>query len=167
MENLPWILKSSSSSWTTSQSVLPEEGCGFVIGKGLVPIEALPVTNRLHSPVRFEMEPTEQLKAMLWAEENGMDIVAIYHSHPMGPSVPSPTDLAEFAYPGVVSLILSRQQHGEPWELRAFQIRNQHYEELSITDSVITIDPEENNAVYQYLINRWNLLSYRFRSPLD
>jgi proteasome lid subunit RPN8/RPN11 len=122
-------------------SVLPEEGCGLLAGKGLVPSRAFPVTNRLHSPVRFEMEPVEQLNAMLWAEENGLDIVAIYHSHPLGPVVPSPTDLSEFAYPGVVYLILSRQPEGETWQVRAFQIRNRQYEELSMPGSVNNYRP--------------------------
>lgn len=118
------------------QSVLPEEGCGFIAGKRLISTRVLPVTNRLHSPFRFEMEPYEQIKAMIWAEENELDIVAIYHSHPSGPAVPSPTDLSEYAYPGVVYLILSRQPADKNWQVRAFQIESQQYEELSITEGV-------------------------------
>jgi proteasome lid subunit RPN8/RPN11 len=118
------------------ESVLPEEGCGFLIGEGLIPEKAIAVTNRLHSPVRFEMEPVEQIRAMIWAEDNGMEIVAIYHSHPAGPAVPSPTDLAEFMYPGVASLIVSHQSGERDWHIRAFRIEEQHFEELSITERV-------------------------------
>jgi proteasome lid subunit RPN8/RPN11 len=113
--------------------VVPEEGCGFVAGTGLESCVVLPVTNQLHSPVRFIMAPLEQLKAMLWIEENGMDTVAIYHSHPKGPAVPSPTDLAEFAYPDAICLIVSPLTAGQIWHIRGFRIIDAQYEELSIT----------------------------------
>ena len=117
-------------------SVLPEEGCGFVAGTGLESRVVLSVTNQLHSPVRFEMAPLEQLKAMLWIEENGMEPVAIYHSHPEGPAVPSPTDLAEFAYPDAICLIVSPLAAGQIWHLRGFKIIDAQYKELSITIGV-------------------------------
>lgn len=118
------------------RGVLPEEGCGFLAGKSLIAEVALPVTNRLHSTVRFEMEPQEQLKAMLWMEENGLDIAAIYHSHPEGSAVPSPTDLAEHAYPDAICLILSSTRADDQWQIRAFRIMDQRFEELSITNRV-------------------------------
>jgi proteasome lid subunit RPN8/RPN11 len=112
---------------------LPEEACGllggvFTDGSGASVQSVLPVANALHSPVRFRMQPEDQLKAFLWLEEQGQELVAMFHSHPTGPDHPSPTDLAEFAYPGVFSIILSPRQPGlaaaEPasWQVRAFQI---------------------------------------------
>ncbi len=88
---------------------LPEEACGLI---GSSPGEntaavVLPIENELHSQVRFRMAPTEQLKAFYWLEDRNLDLVAIFHSHPHGPRHPSATDLAEFAYPGVLMLILS------------------------------------------------------------
>ncbi len=113
---------------------LPEEACGLV---GSQPGEStaavvLPIENDLHSPVRFRMAPGEQLKAFYWLEERSLDLAAIFHSHPHGPRHPSATDLAEFAYPGVLMLILSplepADEHaaapdtGENWAVRAFGI---------------------------------------------
>jgi proteasome lid subunit RPN8/RPN11 len=46
--------------------------------------------------------------------------LAIYHSHPQGPSVPSPTDIAEAFYPDSVYIILSLAQ--QPPSVRAFRI---------------------------------------------
>jgi len=104
---------------------LPEEGCGLVGGhfnpRGPSSLTILPVTNQLHSPVRFYMDPLEQLKALSWLDDNGLELVAIFHTHPVGPSDPSPTDLSEFAYPGVVYLILSPGS-GEEWQIRAYWI---------------------------------------------
>ena len=109
---------------------LPEEACGmlggaFSAGPGGPAIAqvALPVTNALHSPVRFRMDPHEQLKAFNRLDEQGLDLVAIFHSHPTGPEHPSLTDLAEFAYPGVFSLILStRPVDLSPVDLAAWQV---------------------------------------------
>ena len=83
---------------------------------------ALPITNELHSPVRFRMDPAEQLQAFLQFESQGLDLLAIYHSHPNGPPHPSPTDIAEFTYPGVLYLILSPGPSG--WQVREFEFRD-------------------------------------------
>jgi proteasome lid subunit RPN8/RPN11 len=79
-----------------------------------------PVQNELSSPVRFRMHPQQQVDALLEIEARGWDLLAIYHSHPSGPPAPSPTDIAESAYPEAVNLIWSISEDG--WECRAFQI---------------------------------------------
>jgi proteasome lid subunit RPN8/RPN11 len=106
---------------------LPEEACGLFGGRittdGLV-FHAecwLPVENALHSPVRFRMDPTAQLDGFRAIEEAGLELVAFFHSHPHGPNHPSPTDLGEFAYPGVLSLIVSPAA-ADGWQARAYQI---------------------------------------------
>src|SRR5512146_1553484 len=93
-------------------SCLPEEACGLLGGRREDPqgtpdspftaAAVLPIENELHSLVRFRMAPAEQLKAFYWLEEHGLELAAIFHSHPQGPDHPSATDLAEFAYPGVL-----------------------------------------------------------------
>lgn len=98
----------------------PEEACGLLAGRDGRAWAALPVTNALHSPVRFSMDPREQLRAMTWIEEQGLELVGIYHSHPQGPPAPSATDLAEDAYPGVLYVIWFRS--GQGWQARAFAI---------------------------------------------
>lgn len=114
---------------------LPEEACGLIGGRAGQAEVVLPMTNLLHSPVRFRMEPHEQLKAFLWLEEQGFDLVAVFHSHPNGPPRPSRTDLEEFAYPGVLTLIWSPAEAGAApggWQVRAFQIDNQQSREVPL-----------------------------------
>jgi proteasome lid subunit RPN8/RPN11 len=82
-----------------------EEACGLAAGKGDQVIKIYPITNALHSPVRFRMEASEQIRALLDIESQGWDLLAIYHSHLHGPPHPSETDTKEFAYPGVAYLI--------------------------------------------------------------
>lgn len=109
---------------------LPEEACGFIIEKGPGRIEAVPVTNALHSPARFRMEPGEQLELMTQMDEHDWHLAGIYHSHPNGPDHPSATDLAESAYPQAVSLIWFPLAGG--WGCRAFFLGDDAYTEISI-----------------------------------
>jgi proteasome lid subunit RPN8/RPN11 len=99
---------------------LPEEACGVLGGTENRVEEVVPVTNQLHSPTRFRMAPEEQLRAFKKLEDQGQEMLAFFHSHPAGPSVPSETDLVEFLYPGVLSVICSPAQNG--WQARAFQL---------------------------------------------
>ncbi|HCE16919.1 MAG TPA: hypothetical protein DEQ80_03575 [Anaerolinea thermolimosa] len=102
---------------------LPEEACGLIGGVEGEARLIVPVTNSLHSAVRFRMEPHEQLRAFQRFETEGLELLAIYHSHPTGPPTPSETDRAEFSYPGVAYIILSGASSG--WQWNAFQLDNQ------------------------------------------
>jgi len=105
----------------------PEEACGLLSGVGRSVLEVHPVENAEHSPVRFRMAPAEQIGAMLAMERQGRDLLAIYHSHPQGPSMPSPTDLAEAAYP-VPNFIWFRE--GGEWGARLFLLETGSCREL-------------------------------------
>lgn len=98
----------------------PEEACGLVGGRAEQASQIIPITNELHSPVRFRMLPEEQLKAMLLLEDSELDLLAVYHSHPSGPAEPSPTDLKEFFYPGTVMIIWFREKDG--WDAKGFEV---------------------------------------------
>ncbi len=102
----------------------PEEACGMAAGRPGEAERTFPVANRLHSATRFEMDPLEQLRGLQQIEAAGLELVAIYHSHPHGPPHPSPTDVEEFAYPGVVYLIWSAEPGADPagWTVRAFDM---------------------------------------------
>ncbi len=123
------------------RSVLPEEGCGFIAGINLQAVAVLPVANKLHSPVRFVMEPVEQLKAMQWIEHTDLEIMAIYHSHPSGPATPSATDLAEHSFPDAFSIICSPA--GRRWRTRCFRMSPAGFEELSLVTGVKNVVPGE------------------------
>lgn len=115
---------------------LPEEACGFLAGKDGKVSAVLPIGNNLHSPVRFEMDPQGQIQAMIWMEDQGLEMLAIFHSHPNGPPVPSPTDLAAHSYPDALCLVVSPAASGLTWQGRAFWMKNFEFEELPITIGV-------------------------------
>ncbi len=106
----------------------PQEACGLLAGNGELVHRVIPVVNQAHSSTSFRMEPLEQLRAFNWMEANGLELVGIYHSHPADPRpgfpvnpAPSPTDIAEAAYP-VVYVIWSRPNG--PWQARAYSIKD-------------------------------------------
>jgi [CysO sulfur-carrier protein]-S-L-cysteine hydrolase len=97
----------------------PLEACGLLAGKNDQVEKVIFVQNQAQSPVRFVMDPYEQLQAFDWIESSQLDLLGIFHSHPAGPEGASRTDIAEAAYE-VVHLIWSRNQ--QDWQVRAFWI---------------------------------------------
>lgn len=115
-----------------AEACLPEEACGLLAGRPGKISRIFLVENDLHSPVRFHMHPLSQWKALDQIDKEGLELLGIFHSHPAGPSEPSRSDVREFLYPGVVTIILSRGDPGNPqaagcldsWVMRAFLIEN-------------------------------------------
>jgi [CysO sulfur-carrier protein]-S-L-cysteine hydrolase len=102
-------------------SHIPLEACGLLAGTDNRVKKVIEVRNQAQSPVRFVMDPYEQLKAFDWIESNGLDLLGIFHSHPAGPETASVTDIAEAAYE-VVHVIWSRIE--DRWQARGFWIEN-------------------------------------------
>ncbi|OGN91158.1 MAG: hypothetical protein A2Y88_10035 [Chloroflexi bacterium RBG_13_48_10] len=122
MSTLPPGLYLTRQQWAQMEadvaSKAPEEACGFVVGAGPHTKLIIPVTNILHDAFRFRMDPEEELKAFLLAEEMGWDITAVYHSHPNGISAPSITDYHELTFPGIIYLIWF--QDPTQWRCRGY-----------------------------------------------
>ena len=108
----------------------PEEACGILAGSANVVKHVLPVTNELHSPFKFRMAPQEQLQAFLWLEQNNLAMVAYYHSHPAGPDHLSETDLLQFFYPGVKSVLVYPKN--STWQIKGFIIEGNITKEITI-----------------------------------
>ncbi len=71
----------------------PYEACGVLVGtiNGSTALveKALPVTNVKRTRKSFELDPKEHYDAWNEAEKNGMEIVGVYHTHPVSSAVPS------------------------------------------------------------------------------
>lgn len=107
----------------------PLEACGLLAGRDDSVGKVIAVRNRAQSPVRFVMDPYEQLRAFDWIEANTLELLGIFHSHPAGPETVSRTDIAESAYE-VIHLIWSRP--GDRWQARGFWIENGGATEVSL-----------------------------------
>lgn len=111
---------------------LPEEACGLIAGQNGRAVRLYPVENRLHSPIAYEMEPLPQIEAMLAMETQGWDLLGIFHSHPVGPPVPSPTDVAKSYYPDAQYVIVSFEDPERPVS-RNFLLRDGLAQEISLS----------------------------------
>jgi len=92
----------------------PNECCGFFFGtskndRKLV-TEIRPVLNVKKGDQRrkFSIDPFDYMKAEKYAHENQLELLGIYHSHPLHPANPSEHDLKQ-AMPFFSYIILSTQ----------------------------------------------------------
>ncbi len=108
---------------------VPLEACGLLAGYKNQAELMIGVLNQAQSPVRFVMDPYEQLQAFDQIESQGFDLVAIFHSHPTGPETVSPTDIAEAAY-AVVHIVLSH--HAGAWHARGVWIEDNQAHEVDL-----------------------------------
>lgn len=110
----------------------PLEACGILAGKGSQVTRVLPMRNAAASRVRFEIDPLEQLEVMKQLRAEGLDIVAIFHSHPDTAAYPSATDI-QYAtwWQDVWFLIVSLR--GPSPEPRCFRILADQVHETSLT----------------------------------
>ncbi len=108
-------MRAHVESWT------PLEACGLLAGKNDSVERIFLIRNQAQSPVRFRMDPADQLRAFNSIEADKMDLLAIFHSHPAGPEAVSATDIEEAAYP-VVNIVWSRPRG--LWQARGFWIED-------------------------------------------
>lgn len=100
---------------TIAKEALPNESCAFLLGDNCKVVKILPMRNIDESPVTFSIEPAELLHAYNLAESEGMQVIAIFHSHPSKPS-PSSTDIKFMEINPVIWLIYSTTES----QLKAF-----------------------------------------------
>ncbi len=106
----------------------PEEGCGFLLGPvtddGASRVTALHrAANRRaeNRERRYELTADDYRAADAAAQEQGLDVVGVYHSHPDHPARPSETDLDEATFPGFPYVIVSVRD-GTPDALTAWTL---------------------------------------------
>lgn len=105
---------------------LPNEACGLLSGD-----LAAGRATRYHrarnaeaSPLRYNVDPDDLVRIVFAIDEEGEDLVAIFHSHTHTPAIPSPTDRRSAQYPGVFYLLATLSDPSAPpaTALRAWRI---------------------------------------------
>ncbi len=111
---------------------VPNECCGLIGG---TPEEAQSIhraANAEASPLRYSIAPREQLELMNRIEEDGQEVVGIYHSHTRTPAYPSQTDINLAAgWPDAVYFIVSLEHPEEP-VVNAFRITGSTVEDVDL-----------------------------------
>lgn len=76
----------------------PNECVGFFFGsseedhKHVLEAQAIPNSKNGDQRRRFEVSPIDYMKAERYAAENNVELLGIYHSHPLHPAIPSEHD---------------------------------------------------------------------------
>jgi proteasome lid subunit RPN8/RPN11 len=129
-----------------ARSELPNECCGILAGRIRQPEcenqdseEGVPglligevvhchrLVNAAQSPTEYLSDPRSMFEAVRHMRQEGVDILAVYHSHPTSAPIPSRTDLARNYSWDVMNLIISLQ-NGDP-QIRAWWLSEKDYRE--------------------------------------
>ena len=114
---------------------LPNECCGMVGGSDDGASVVIPVVNSAASPLRFEMDPQGQYNALKAIEDDGKEMLAIYHSHTKSAAYPSQTDVNQAVnWPDAIYLIVSLQDEDAP-EVKGYWLKD-----LTIADVELVVE---------------------------
>ncbi len=103
---------------------LPNECCGMVGGRDGEATSVVRVANSAASPLRYEMDPQEQYNALKSIEDEGGELLAIYHSHTKSAAYPSQTDVNQaVAWPDQVYVIVSLADAEAP-DVKGFLLKD-------------------------------------------
>ena len=108
---------------------VPIECCGLLVGADRRIERAVPARNLLASPTRYQVDPSDHFAAIRGTRSDGLVVVGAYHSHPLGPPVPSATDLAEATYADYAYLIVSPKED-DPFG--AYYLDGQRFERIAL-----------------------------------
>jgi proteasome lid subunit RPN8/RPN11 len=128
-----------------AQAELPNECCGVLAGRlevqgssqadgaEAVPIGDVirhyPLSNDLASPTEYYSAPFGPHKDM---RKEGLELLAIYHSHPQTDPVPSQKDIERNYYGSEVVHFIISMKDGEP-RMRGWRLRESDFEEADWT----------------------------------
>lgn len=107
----------------------PNECCGFFFGTiendQKFVTEIRPVINAKEGDQRrrFAIDPLDYMKAEKYAIEHQLELLGIYHSHPLHPAIPSEHDLKQ-AMPVFSYIILSTQPE-EVIDITSWQLNSE------------------------------------------
>jgi len=106
---------------------IPNEACGILAGDDWV-TEIYKIKNIESSPVSYFMDPVEQLKAMKDIRKKKIEMVAIFHSHPLGGFYPSQKDI-ELSFYDVYNVIVCLEPE---LVVKCFYIMDEKIKEVDI-----------------------------------
>jgi proteasome lid subunit RPN8/RPN11 len=113
----------------------PQEVCGILRGQGRRVSDVVRGRNVAADPIKDYVIDPQTLLRQFDFEEEGDEMVAIYHSHPVSPAYPSASDAWNAHYPDLAYVICSLEEDETP-VVRAFRMM----------DHDVTLDVEAMRA---------------------
>lgn len=121
---------------------VPHEACGLLVGRAAPDgrgevVRFVPMTNTAASPVIYELDPKEHLRVEIAAEDDGLEVIGVMHSHTHSEPYPSVTDVAKAPDPGWHFVIVSLKR-SQP-ETRSYRIHRGAPDGWEIREEVIEL----------------------------
>ena len=113
-----------------AQRELPIEACGYLAGKDGVVTRIFELTNIDQSNEHFSFDPKEQFNVMRTTRNEGLELIANYHSHPETPARPSEEDIKLAYDPNILYFIASLADGAQ--DLKAFSIKHGEVDHIKI-----------------------------------
>lgn len=92
---------------------LPDEGCGLLLGRSdgdhAVVSHVVASLNVAHSAKVYEVDSKVLLAAYRRADDEGLEVLGVFHSHTHSEAYPSPTDVAQAPDPSWHYVLVSLQ----------------------------------------------------------
>ena len=104
-------------------AAFPNEACGLLAGKEGRAVRFFAMKNLDASPVTYRLDPKEQLHAFDEMDDQGWDLLAIFHTHTHSEAYPSETDRKQAFYPEASYLVMSLSNRTNP-VVRSFRIED-------------------------------------------
>jgi len=117
-----------------ARAEIPNECCGMIGGSDGDAATLYRAANAEASPLRYSLDASDQFRIMKEMEEQGEELLAIYHSHTASAAYPSQTDVNLATYPDAVYIIVSLQDPEDP-EVRGYWIRDGKIDESELVIS--------------------------------
>jgi proteasome lid subunit RPN8/RPN11 len=98
----------------------PLEACGLLVGAGSTVRRFVPCTNSDASARVYSIPAVELLRAERAAEDDGLAVIGVFHSHTHSEPYPSPTDVGQAPDPEWHYVIVSLKRDAP--ETRSYRI---------------------------------------------
>lgn len=123
----------------------PDECCGFLFGKeeanghrSITEIQVVVNAKEGDKRRRFVIAPLDYIKAEQFADEKGLQLLGVYHSHPNHPAIPSEHD--RVAAQPYFSYVIVSVLEGRPEVLRSWRLNDDfQFEEENVGQAVTSI----------------------------
>lgn len=114
-----------------AKALAPIEACGILAGKDNKAEKLFEMTNADNSSDHFMMGPKEQFAVVKDIRSAGLEMLAVYHSHPETPARPSAEDIRLALMQNVIYVIVSLQD-AHSVDVKGFCIENGNVNEVPV-----------------------------------
>ena len=105
---------------------LPDEGCGLILGRmqggDATVTDVVPSPNVASSARVYEIDSRVLLRSFRRADEEGLSVLGVFHSHTHSEAYPSPTDVRQAPDPAWHYVLVSLRD--VPTVIRSFRIES-------------------------------------------